>query len=81
MLESVKKDVIRMLAEKKIDLSLYSTSEAHTSRQPLEDLPENEQNVRNRLLEVTYLGDIQQWVHLPPGFVHQYALKESQVPS
>ena len=61
VLQSVQKAVIRMLAEKKIDLSLYS-SEADTRKRPPEDLRENEQNVRNRLWEVTYSQHIQQYV-------------------
>jgi kinetochore protein Mis13/DSN1 len=61
VLQSVQKAVIRMLAEKKIDLSLYSL-EADTRKRPPEDLRENEQNVRNRLWEVTYSQHIQQYV-------------------
>lgn len=52
-----------MLAEKKIDLSLYSF-EADTRKRPPEDLRENEQNVRNRLWEVTYSQHIQQYVYV-----------------
>jgi len=63
VLQSVQKAVIRMLAEKKIDLSLYSLG-ANTSKQPPEDLRENEQNVRNRLWEVTYSQHIQQCVYV-----------------
>ncbi|KIM40720.1 hypothetical protein M413DRAFT_446110 [Hebeloma cylindrosporum] len=58
VLQTVQKAVIRMLAEKKIDLSLYS--EANTTKLP-EDLRENEQNVRNRLWEVMYSQHIQQY--------------------
>jgi kinetochore protein Mis13/DSN1 len=61
VLQSVQKAVIRMLAEKKIDLSLYSL-EADTRKRPPEDLRENEQNVRNRLWEVAYSQHIQQYV-------------------
>ncbi|KAF8972269.1 hypothetical protein BDZ97DRAFT_1752852 [Flammula alnicola] len=59
LLKSLQDDLIRMLAEKRVDLSLYS-SEASSSKQPQEDLRENEQNVRNRQWEVTYTQHIQQ---------------------
>ena len=69
VLQSVQKAVIRMLAEKKIDLSLYSL-EADTRKRPPEDLRENEQNVRNRLWEVTYSQHIQQYVYVLDLFAH-----------
>ena len=43
-----------MLAEKRIDLSLYSPEAGSSSKTKTEDLLENEQNVRNRHWEVTY---------------------------
>ncbi|KAF9475965.1 hypothetical protein BDN70DRAFT_883059 [Pholiota conissans] len=52
-------DLVRMLAEKRIDLSFHSP-EASTSKQPQENLRENEQNVRNRQWEITYSRHIQQ---------------------
>ncbi|KDR68567.1 hypothetical protein GALMADRAFT_146221 [Galerina marginata CBS 339.88] len=59
LLKSVQEDVVRMLAEKRIDLSLYSP-QASSSKTPAENLRENEQNVRNRQWEVTYSQHIQQ---------------------
>lgn len=69
VLQSVQKAVIRMLAEKKIDLSLYS-SEENIRKRPPEDLRENEQNVRNRLWEVTYSEHIQQYAHVSDLFTN-----------
>ncbi|KAF8150159.1 Mis12-Mtw1 protein family-domain-containing protein [Crassisporium funariophilum] len=57
-LKSVQEDVVRMLAEKRIDMSLYSSG-ASSSKTRQEDLRENEQNVRNRQWEVTYTDHIQ----------------------
>ncbi|KAF8910480.1 Mis12-Mtw1 protein family-domain-containing protein [Gymnopilus junonius] len=59
VLKSVQEDLVRMLAEKRIDFSLYS-SEASSSKRPGEELRANEQNVRNRQLEVAYTQHIQQ---------------------
>ncbi|KAF8805336.1 hypothetical protein BYT27DRAFT_7258448 [Phlegmacium glaucopus] len=52
-LKSVQEDIVKMLAEKRIDLSLYSPEAGSSTTKP-EDLLENEQNARNRYLEVTY---------------------------
>ena len=49
-----------MLAEKRIDLSLYSPEAASSSKTKVEDLLANEQNVRNRHWEVTYSDHIKQ---------------------
>ena len=49
-----------MLAEKRIDLSLYSPEMASSSKTKVEDLVANEQNVRNRHWEVTYSDHIKQ---------------------
>jgi hypothetical protein len=49
-----------MLAEKRIDLSLYSPEAASSSKTKVEDLVANEQNVRNRYWEVTYSDHIKQ---------------------
>jgi len=59
-LKGMQDDVVRMLAEKRIDLSLYSS--ASGSKPPQKDLRENEQNLRNRRWEVTYTNHIQQCV-------------------
>jgi len=60
LLKLAQDDVVRKLAEKKIDLSFYSSD---PSSQPLQgDLRENEQNVRNRMWEVSYTNDIQKYV-------------------
>ena len=53
-------DVVKMLAEKRIDLSLYSPEAASSSKTKVEDLLANEQNVRNRHWEVTYSDHIKQ---------------------
>ena len=52
-----------MLAEKRIDLSLYSpeAGSSKTKTKP-EDLLKNEQNVRNRRWEVTYSDHIKESV-------------------
>ncbi|KAF9533998.1 Mis12-Mtw1 protein family-domain-containing protein [Crepidotus variabilis] len=57
-LKAVQDDVVQKLAEKRIDLSLYSSPPSQ--RTPPEELRENAQNVRNRMWEVTYTSHIQQ---------------------
>ena len=56
LLRLAQEDVVRRLAEKKIELNFYSSS---SSSQAQGDLRENEQNVRNRKWEVSYTGEIQ----------------------
>lgn len=56
LLKLAQEDVVRRLAEKKMDLSFCSSS---SGSQPQGDLRENEQNVRNRMWEVAYTNDIQ----------------------
>ena len=60
ILKSVQANVVKMLVEKRIDLSLYSPEAASSSKTRVEDLLANEQNVRNRHWEVTYLDHIKQ---------------------
>lgn len=64
-----------MLAEKRIDLSLYSPDAASSSKTKTEDLLANEQNVRNRHWEITYSDHIKQsasysWISFPEKFYH-----------
>ncbi|CAL1717252.1 unnamed protein product [Somion occarium] len=56
LLKSVQEEVIRMLAEKRIDTSVFSQPE---SAPPREKLRENEQNVRNRAREKKFNDHIQ----------------------
>jgi len=58
ILKAIQEDVVRKLAEKRIDLSFYSSESSILSG----ELRENEQNVRNRLCEVTYSNHIKQYV-------------------
>lgn len=58
ILKTVQEDVVRKLAEKKIGLSFYSSESNGTTG----DLLENEQNIRNRMCEVTYSDHIKQCV-------------------
>ena len=60
VLKSVQEDVVKMLAEKTLDLSLYSSEAGSSSKTKPEDLLVNEQNVRNRHWEVTYSDHIKQ---------------------
>ncbi|KAK2465940.1 hypothetical protein APHAL10511_001581 [Amanita phalloides] len=53
-LKELQDDVIRMLAEKRIDLSLYGSIPAQSG----EGLKPNEQNVTNRMLELRYTEQI-----------------------
>jgi kinetochore protein Mis13/DSN1 len=64
VLKSIQADVVKMLAEKRIDLSLYSPEAASSSKTKVEDLIANEQNVRNRHWEVTYSDHIKQSVSI-----------------
>lgn len=59
-LKAVQDDIVRKLAEKRIDLNISNASK----RTPPEELRENEQNVRNRMWEVTYSNQIQQYVSM-----------------
>jgi kinetochore protein Mis13/DSN1 len=61
LLKTVQEDYIRMLAEKKIDLSLFPQASNGNTTEVLRD---NEQNVRNRLCEVVYSENIQRYVQL-----------------
>lgn len=54
VLKSVQDDIVKMLTEKRIDLSLYSPEAGSSSKTKPEDLLQNEQNVRNRQWEITY---------------------------
>ena len=58
-LKAIQDDIVRMLAEKRIDVNTYSSG-ASSSKKSQEDLQENEQNLRNRQWEVTYTQHIQQ---------------------
>lgn len=58
-LKSLQDDLVRMLAEKRVDLSQQSPDPG-SSQAPREDLRENEQNVRNRHLEIAYSQHVQQ---------------------
>lgn len=60
LLKSVQDDVVRMLAERKIDLSLYPPEASGSA--VTEPQKENEQNVTNRGWEVTYGTHIQRCV-------------------
>lgn len=60
LLKSVQDDVVRMLAERKIDLSLYPPEASGSV--VTEPQKENEQNVTNRGWEVTYGTHIQRCV-------------------
>ncbi len=59
-LKASQEDIVRSLAERKIDLSMYSSEGRKEPQQG--ELRENEQNVRNRMWEVTYTNHIQQCV-------------------
>ena len=61
LLKNVQEDVIRMLAERKIDLSLYS-GDAPLQNQGEVQLKPNEQNVTNRMLEIRYAEQIKRCV-------------------
>lgn len=56
LLKLAQEDVVRKLAEKKIELNVYSSSSINEVQG---DLRENEQNVRNRKWEVSYTNEIQ----------------------
>ncbi|TFK36727.1 Mis12-Mtw1 protein family-domain-containing protein [Crucibulum laeve] len=60
LLREVQDDLVRMLAEKRIDLSLYGPEASGSGSKNVEEeiLKENEQNVRNRKWEVTYTEHI-----------------------
>jgi kinetochore protein Mis13/DSN1 len=64
LLKKAQEDVIRMLAERKIDLSLYGSeaSGSGSGNGMQEALKENDQNVTNRNWEVTYGDHIQRHV-------------------
>jgi kinetochore protein Mis13/DSN1 len=64
VLESVKEDLIRKLAEKKIDTSLYNASTASTAAAPR---AENAQNVKNRARKVKFTEQIERYVALIHG--------------
>ncbi|KAF8345243.1 Mis12-Mtw1 protein family-domain-containing protein [Amanita rubescens] len=57
VLKNIQEDVIRMLAERKVDLSLYSGDDPSPD-QGRKLLKPNEQNVTNRMLEVRYAEQI-----------------------
>jgi hypothetical protein len=57
LLKLAQGDVVRRLAEKKIDLSF-----SNSSSQAQGNLCENKQNVRNRMWEVSYMDDIRKHV-------------------
>ena len=59
-LKAAQEDIVRGLAERKVDMSMYSSEGRKEPQQG--ELRENEQNVRNRMWEVTYTGHIQQYV-------------------
>ncbi|KAF8702226.1 hypothetical protein AX14_014458 [Amanita brunnescens Koide BX004] len=61
-LKNTQEDVIRMLAERRIDLSLFSGDDPLPSRGEV-PLKPNEQNVTNRILEVRYAQQIKRYVH------------------
>jgi len=59
-LKSMQDDVVRMLVERRIDLSFYSSPAG--SKPPQKDLQENEQNLRGGRLCATYGADIQRCI-------------------
>jgi len=59
-LKASQEDIVRGLAERKVDMSMYSSEGRKEPQQG--ELRENEQNVRNRMWEVTYTSHIQQYV-------------------
>lgn len=61
LLKKEQEAVIRMLAERKIDLSLYTPEASGSGSGIQETLKENDQNVTNRNWEITYGNDIQRW--------------------
>lgn len=67
-LKSLQDDVLHMLAERRIDLSLYGSS-SEPPELPTQPQTENAQNVTNRGWEVTYKSHIEWYVsllHLTP---------------
>lgn len=59
MLRKFQDDAVRMLAERKIDLSLYGGLDASHQSGPSEgELRENEQNSKNKQFEVKYSQEI-----------------------
>jgi kinetochore protein Mis13/DSN1 len=64
LLKKAQEDVIRMLAERKIDLSLYASEASGSGGGDgmQETLKDNDQNVTNRHWEVTYGDHIQRCV-------------------
>jgi len=66
LLKKTQEDVIRMLAERKIDLSLYGpeVSGSGNGNGVQETLKENDQNVTNRNWEVTYGNHVQRRVSI-----------------
>ncbi|KAF8624426.1 hypothetical protein AX17_007135 [Amanita inopinata Kibby_2008] len=58
VLKGVQESVIRMLAERRIDLSMYGDNQGETSRKGQEKMQPNEQNVTNRMWEVRYAEEI-----------------------
>jgi len=58
VLKIVQEDVIRLLAERKIDTSVFSAS--YDSNEA--NIKENAQNVRNRQCQITYTAQIERFV-------------------
>jgi kinetochore protein Mis13/DSN1 len=58
VLKIVQEDVIRLLAERKIDTSVFSASYDSSEA----NIKENAQNVRNRQCQITYTAQIERFV-------------------
>jgi hypothetical protein len=66
ILKAMQDNAIRMLAEWKIDLSLYGYDRAESSQDKNErTLKPNEQSIMNRTLEVRYVEQIKRFVIIP----------------
>src|ERR1700722_20429581 len=60
VLKIVQEDVIRLLAERKIDTSVFSASYDSND----DKIKENAQNVRNRQCQITYTAQIERFVFM-----------------
>lgn len=65
---------MRRLAEKKIDVNTYSSN---PNSQPQGELCENEQNVRNRMWEVSYTNDIQRYIQVLWNYIRSLTRLQS----
>jgi hypothetical protein len=74
LLKLGQEDVVRRLAEKKIDVNTYSSN---PNSQPQGELCENEQNVRNRMWEVSYTNDIQRYIQVLWNYIRSLTRLQS----